>query len=221
MGWPHTKRTLRRRLEETILPALAGRYPDAGCALEVQSPLEVLVATILSAQSTDRKVNEVTPGLFRRFPDVDAFADAEPADLEPLVQPIGLHRNKARNIVRAARALRDDFGGAVPRTIDALVTLPGVGRKTANCVLVNAHGLPGIMVDTHCIRVSRRLGLTDATDPDRIERDLKGIVPEDCWSRFSHRVIHHGRDLCTARRPDCDACPCRPACDAGRGRIPL
>ncbi len=221
MGWPHTKRTLRRRLEETILPALRELYPDAGCALAVRNPLEVLVATILSAQSTDKKVNEVTPGLFRRFPDVDAFADADPADLEPIVQPIGLHKNKARNIVRAARALRDSFGSEVPRTIDELVTLPGVGRKTANCVLVNAYDLPGIMVDTHCIRVSRRLGLTDATDPETIERDLKGVVPEERWNRFSHRVIHHGRALCAARGPDCGACPCRVACDAGRGRIPL
>ncbi len=191
---------------------LAKAYPDAGCALEFENPLECLVSTILSAQCTDKKVNAATPALFAEFPDVDAFARAEAGELEPLIRSLGLFRAKAKNIVAAARIIRDTHGGKVPDTIEEVVTLPGVGRKTANCVVLNAYGRPGIMCDTHFCRVTRRLGLHDLEDPDKIEFAVGKLLPPERWGDFSHRMIIHGRECCHARRPECDSCPLQSVC---------
>ena len=197
---------------------LAKAYPDAGCALYFMNPLECLVSTILSAQTTDKKVNTVTPALFKAFPDVKALAKAEPADIEPYIKVLGLFRNKAKNIVATARALVDEYGGVVPDEIDELIKLPGVGRKTANCVVLNAYGKPGIMCDTHFCRITRRLGLHDLEDPDKIEFAVGALLPPSHWGDFSHRVIIHGRECCHARKPDCGACPLVRICDsAGTG----
>jgi len=168
---------------------------------------------MLSAQTTDKAVNQVTPDLFKKFPTVAAFADAEAADIEPYIKRLGLYRNKAKNIVLTARALRDVFGGAVPDTIDRLVTLPGVGRKTANCVVLNAYGKPGIMCDTHFSRITRRIGLHDLTDPDKIEKAIAALLPPEKWGDFSHRGIIHGRVCCHARKPECGKCPVAAYCD--------
>ncbi len=202
----------RERMRRT-LQALAREYPDVGCALHFQNAFEILVATILSAQCTDKKVNQVTPELFEKYPDVAAFARARLPTLERLIRPIGLYRNKARNIVAAARMLRDEFAGQVPDELDALTRLPGVGRKTANCVLVNAFGKPGIMCDTHCCRVTRRLGLHQEKDPVKIEFALARLMPEKEWGDFSHRIIVHGRQVCHARKPDCAECVMHKWCE--------
>jgi len=199
-----------------VIRALARTYPDVGCSLDVDDPLETLVATILSAQCTDKKVNQVTPALFRAFPDAAAFARARRATLERIIRPIGLYRAKARNIIAAARMIVDDFQGRVPDTIDELVKLPGVGRKTANCVLVNAYNRPGIMCDTHCCRVTRRLGLHEETDPVKIEFALAALMPPKEWGAFSHRIIVHGREVCHARTPACGRCPLRRWCAYGQ-----
>ncbi len=188
-------------------------YPDAGCALDFMNPLECLVSTILSAQTTDKAVNSLTPELFKAFPDVDAFAKAEPEDIEPYIRRLGLFRAKAKNIVLAARTVRSVFGGRVPDTIEELVTLPGVGRKTANCVVLNAYGKPGIMCDTHFCRITRRLGFHDSEDPVKIEGVMGELLPPKAWGDFSHRVIIHGRECCHARNPKCGACPLAKQCD--------
>ncbi len=193
--------------------ALAKAYPDAGCALIFMNPLECLVSTILSAQTTDKAVNALTPALFKAFPDVDAFAAADPADIEPHIKKLGLFRAKAKNIAAAARMLRDDFGGIVPDTMEELIKLPGVGRKTANCVVLNAYGKPGIMCDTHFCRITRRLGFHDSEDPEKIELVMAGLLPPKRWGDFSHRVIIHGREICHARKPACGPCPLRKFCD--------
>lgn len=193
--------------------ALAKAYPDAGCALDFMNPLECLVSTILSAQTTDKAVNSLTPELFKAFPNVDAFAKAEPADIEPYIRKLGLFRAKAKNIVATARALRDMYDGRVPDTIEELVTLPGVGRKTANCVVLNAYGKPGIMCDTHFCRITRRLGFHQLEDPDKIEFVMGELLPPKLWGDFSHRVIIHGRECCHARNPKCGECPLRKWCD--------
>lgn len=192
--------------------ALARAYPDAGCALEFMNPLECLVSTILSAQTTDKAVNALTPELFRAFPDVNAFAAATPEIIEPYIRKLGLFRAKAKNIVLAARMLRDDYAGVVPDTIDELIELPGVGRKTANCVVLNAYGKPGIMCDTHFCRLTRRLGLHDLDDPEKIEYVIQELLPPERWGDFSHRMIVHGRECCHARRPNCSECPLRKLC---------
>jgi len=195
----------RQRMRK-VVAALARAYPDAGCALEVRSPLEVLIATILSAQCTDKKVNQVLPQLFRRYPDIPAFAKARQSSLETIIRPIGLYHAKARNIIAAAKRMNQDFADKVPCELDDLVTLPGVGRKTANCVLVNAFGKPGIMCDTHCCRVSGRLGLHNETDPVKIEFILADLMPPRQWGAFSHRIIIHGRQVCKSRKPGCNLC---------------
>lgn len=191
-------RRVNRRLAEV--------YPAARCALEFDGPWELLVATILSAQCTDVKVNQITPALFARYPDPAAFAEADPAEVEAVIRPIGLHRAKARAIVGAAQAVCSDFGGEVPDTMRDLVRLPGVGRKTANVVLGNAFGVPGIAVDTHVSRLSRRLGWTERSDPDQIEQDLMALFPRSEWVPVTHRLIAHGRMRCHARRPLCESC---------------
>jgi len=189
-----------RRLEET--------YPDAKCSLDYRNPYELLVATILSAQCTDVRVNMVTPDLFARFPDATTLADAEQEDLENRIKSTGFFRNKTKSLLGMARAVVDKHRGDIPRTMDELTHLPGVGRKTANVVLGNAFGInDGIVVDTHVTRVSFRLGLTRETDAVKIEQDLVKVVPREKWTLFSHLLIFHGRAICVARRPLCERCP--------------
>jgi endonuclease-3 len=189
-----------------ILPRLAQAYPDAKLALDFSSPLELLVALILAAQCTDAKVNEVTPALFRRFRSARDFAEVEQDDLEALIRPTGFFRQKAKAIRACARELVERFGGAVPADQAALLTLPGVGRKTANILLGNAFGIPGIGVDTHVARLAQRLGLSEQSDPDKIEADLTPLVPPSNQVRFCHLMQFHGRKVCAARHPDCPAC---------------
>jgi len=197
---------------EHILAVLAATYPDADCALDFDNPYQLLVATILSAQCTDKRVNLVTPALFAAFPNPVALAAAELDVVIELIHSTGFFRNKASNIIRAGQQMVADHGGEVPRTLAQLIKLPGVGRKTANVVLGNAFGVPGITVDTHLGRVCRRLGLTAQEDPVKVEREMMAIIPEAQWTTFSHRVIHHGRALCAARKPKCQVCPLAPEC---------
>jgi endonuclease-3 len=199
-----------------IIRRLRAAYPDAGCSLDFASPWELLVATILSAQCTDERVNTVTPGLFRRFPSVEAMAGASQADVEEAIRSTGFFRNKARSLIGAARAVLHDHGGEVPRTLDELRRVPGAGRKTANVVLGNAYGIAeGIAVDTHASRLSVRLGLTDTRDPVKAERELMRIVPRREWTDWTHLLIAHGRAVCTARVPHCDACVLVDLCPTG------
>jgi endonuclease-3 len=191
---------------DEVIARLDKAHPDAKLALDFTSPLELLIALILAAQCTDARVNEVTPALFRAFPDAAAFAAAGQEELEGWIRSTGFYRQKARAIRACCQALQDRFGGQVPRQLDALLTLPGVGRKTANILRGNAFGIPAIGVDTHVGRVSQRLGLTRETDPDRIEADLTKLVPEQWQVRFCHLLQYHGRRVCRARKPDCPAC---------------
>lgn len=192
--------------------ALAKLYPDAHCALEYANPFQLLIATILSAQCTDKTVNKVTPALFKRFPDAAAFAQADPGEVEALIKPTGFFRNKARNIIACAQALMSDHDGQVPASLEALTKLPGVGRKTANVVLGNAFDIPGMVVDTHIGRLSRRLGLTKNNDPVKVEHDLMKLFPPTEWTILGHRLIFHGRQVCDARRPRCDICTLKSFC---------
>jgi endonuclease III len=185
---------------------LARAYPAARCSLDFRSPFELLAATILSAQCTDERVNMVTPQLFRRFPGPAELAKASLGEIEEVVKSTGFFRNKAKSLKGMAQALVERHGGRVPGTMEQLVLLLGVGRKTANVLLGNCFGVPGITVDTHMSRVTQRLGLTRNTDPVKIERDLMEVVPHAAWTDFSHRVISHGRAVCDARKPVCDAC---------------
>jgi endonuclease III len=185
---------------------LAALYPEAQCELNFSSALELLVATVLSAQTTDRSVNHVTPVLFARYRAASDYASADRSELEKILIPTGFYRNKARSLIGLGQALCDRFGGEVPRRMEDLVTLPGVGRKTANVVLGNAFGVPGITVDTHFARLSRRFGWTAQTDPDKIEQEVGALFPKKCWTFLSHCLIWHGRRVCHARRPACGAC---------------
>ncbi len=194
------------RKARRVVGALAKLYPDATCSLDYRTPLELLIATILSAQCTDVRVNLVTPALFARYPDAAALARADRKELERLIQSTGFFRNKSANIIACCRAMIEQHGGQVPGTLDELVELPGVGRKTANVVLGNTFGVPGIVVDTHVQRLSQRLGLTSEKMPEKIERDLMAIVPKREWVALGHRMIQHGRQVCTARKPNCSAC---------------
>jgi endonuclease-3 len=202
----------RKQRARRIANALARAYPAADVALHYETPFQLLVATILSAQCTDEKVNEVTAVLFRAHGTPRRLAAADPAEIESIVRPTGFYRQKARAILGAARGVEERFGGEVPKTMEALTSLPGVARKTANVVLGNAFGVPGLAIDTHMKRVHQRLALTASDDPVQIERELAALLPEDCWTRYTHRVIHHGRVCCDARRPRCDACPIRRDC---------
>jgi endonuclease-3 len=205
------QRALRRRARR-IDTLLAELYPDAHCALTFANPLQLLIATILSAQCTDVRVNQVTPALFERFRGAQDFADAEPAEVERLIRTAGFFRNKARNIIACCRMLVEKHEGTVPRTMEELVLLPGVGRKTANVILGNAFDTPGLPVDTHVGRLSQRMGLTVHTDPVKIEADLNALIPKEDWTDFGHRMIFHGRQVCHARKPDCPNCPLREVC---------
>ncbi|MFZ5870415.1 MAG: endonuclease III [Actinomycetota bacterium] len=187
--------------------ALAAHYPDARCELDFTSPFQLLVATVLSAQTTDVRVNQVTPALFARYPDAAALAGADRAELEELIRPTGFFRAKADSLLKLSARLVEDFGGEVPNRLEQLVTLPGVGRKTANVVLGNAFGVPGITVDTHVGRLARRFGWTDETDPVAVEHAVGALFEKRDWTMLSHRLIFHGRRTCHARRPACGACP--------------
>lgn len=196
-----------------ILARLKLLYPDATCSLTYATPVQLLVATILSAQCTDERVNLVTPELFRRFPDAAALAGAPRAELEILVRSTGFYRNKAKNIQGACQMIMEKFGGEVPQRMEALLRLPGVARKTANVVLAHGFGINmGVTVDTHVKRLSYRLGLTTHTDPVRVERDLMRLLPQPDWENWSIRLIYHGRSVCMARRPACDRCELADLC---------
>ncbi len=196
-----------------IEAALAVAYPDATCELEFRNPYELLVATILSAQCTDARVNMVTPTLFARFPDAAALAEADPAELEEMIRSTGFYRNKAKSLLGAARAVARRHGGAIPPRMDDLTQLPGVGRKTANVVLGTAFGLStGVVVDTHVARLARRLGLSVEDVPEKIEQNLMELFPPASWVALGHRLILHGRRVCHARKPDCERCPLAPSC---------
>lgn len=195
----------QRSLE--VLVRLKRLYPDATCSLDYETPVQLLVATILSAQCTDERVNKVTPELFRRFPNAEALASADLSDIEMLVRSTGFYRNKSKNIQAACQMIMSEFGGKVPKLMEDLLRLPGVARKTANVVLAHAYGInAGVTVDTHVKRLSYRLGLTEQTEPVRIERDLMELLPQPDWENWSIRLIYHGRAVCMARNPACDRC---------------
>ena len=196
-----------------LLKRLGQAYPDAKCALTHKNPFQLLVATILSAQCTDERVNMVTPGLFKKYPTPKDFAALRPEVLEAEIRSTGFYRNKTKSILGASQKIVKEFGGKVPRTMEELLTLPGVARKTANVVLGTAYGIAsGVVVDTHVHRISQRLDLTKEKTPEKIERDLKKIIPQDRWIDFGHEVIFHGRRCCTARKPNCAACPVEDLC---------
>jgi endonuclease-3 len=202
----------RRTRARAIARALVRAYPDADCELDFRNPWELLVATILSAQCTDKMVNQVTPALFERYPTPDALAAAPRPAVERLIHRTGFFRQKAKSLQGVARAVATDHGGQVPDDMDVLTTLPGIGRKTANVVRGTAFGHPAIFVDTHVRRLAGRLGLTTDDRPDRIERDLQGLLPPRQWTGTAHRLIHHGRQVCGARRPRCEGCVLRRWC---------
>ena len=200
---------------KSILKILDELYPDAECSLVFHDPLQLLISTILSAQCTDERVNKVTPALFDKYRSAKAFAEAPLEELEQEVKSTGFYHNKALAIRETCKILDNQFAGKVPADLEALVKLPGIGRKTANVVLGNSFGIPGIVVDTHVGRVSARLGLTGEKDPDKIERNLMALIPKEKWIKFSHQLIQHGRRICIARKPKCSICPLRPHCIYG------
>ena len=199
-----------------VLKTLDEHYADAHVTLDFANPLELLVATVLSAQCTDVRVNKTTPAIFKKYPAAAAYAAAPLADLEAAFHPTGFFRQKAKSVQGICQALVENHGGQVPPSLEELVKLPGIGRKTANVILGNAFNIPGITVDTHLGRVSQRLGLTSNQDPVKIEFDLMPLVPPARWTKFSHQMIWHGRQICTARKPQCPVCPILPYCDYGQ-----
>lgn len=208
----HKSSTKKQRALE-ILTRLKLLYPDATCSLTYSTPVQLLVATILSAQCTDERVNKVTPALFSRFPDAASLAHAELTELEELVRSTGFYRNKAKNIQAACRMIVGEFDSVVPNQMEQLLKLPGVARKTANVVLAHAYGInAGVTVDTHVKRLSQRLGLTESSDPVHIEKDLMGLLPQPDWENWSIRLIYHGRAVCKARSPVCDVCELADLC---------
>ena len=211
---PKTAAERQARVKK-ILAALDRMYPDVTCALRHANAWELLVATILSAQCTDKRVNEVTPGLFRKYPTIQDFAAVKQEELAQDIRSTGFFNNKSKSLIGAARKILDEFGGQVPREMEQLLTVPGTARKTANVVLGTAFGIAsGVVVDTHVQRIARRLDLTRHTDPGKIEKDLMKVIPREKWILFSHQIIHHGRALCTARSPRCGQCGLDPLCYA-------
>jgi endonuclease-3 len=208
------KQSDQKRVKE-IIKILSKEIPDSTIALKFSNPFELLIATILSAQCTDVKVNQVTVGLFKKYHSARDYAESNLLKLEEEIRPTGFYRNKAKSIQKCCQELEKRFGGEVPKTLEDLFTLPGVGRKTANVILGNAFGIPGIVVDTHVHRVSRRIGLTRNDDPVKIEFDLMEIVPKEEWTHFSNLLVWHGRKTCVARKPLCGICPIRKGCDYG------
>ncbi len=209
-----TKITLKNKVKQ-IITILNEKYPEPKCALEHITPWQLLVATILSAQCTDKRVNMITPALFKKFPTIESFAEADIKELEKYIHSAGFYHNKAKNIINCATELLNQYNGVLPQTIDELTKLPGVGRKTANVLLGNAFGInEGIVVDTHVSRLSQKIGLTTNTDPEKIEKDLMKIVEKKHWTDFSHWLILHGRETCIARRPKCENCIISAQCDS-------
>ncbi|MEM5788267.1 MAG: endonuclease III [Syntrophobacteraceae bacterium] len=200
---------------KSILTSLDKLYPDAECSLNYGDPLQLLVATILSAQCTDERVNIVTPELFRKYPSARDYSTAPIEEIEQYIRSTGFYHSKAKSIKESCRVIDERFDGQVPRELDTLVALPGIGRKTANVVLGNAFGIPGIVVDTHVARVTARLGLTTHKNPEKIEQELMSIIPKEKWTKFCHQVIQHGRKICVARKPKCSVCPLLPDCIYG------
>lgn len=188
-------------------------YPEATCSLDYEEPLELLIATILAAQCTDERVNIVTRDLYKKYTSVYDYANANPEELENDIRSTGFYRNKAKNIIGCCKKLIKDFRGKVPDNMEDLLSLPGVGRKTANVVLGNIYGIPGVIVDTHCKRLSKRIGLTEEEDPEKVESDLMKILPEEDWTAFSNSLVYHGRAICNSRKPNCAKCPIANYCD--------
>lgn len=216
---PPRPRTVAARAAQAaeVYDRLAAHYPDAHCALHFKTPFQLLIATILSAQCTDKRVNLVTPALFKRYPTPAALADADPEALEEIIRSTGFFRSKTKSLIGMAKGIVETHGGRVPDELDALVALPGVGRKTANVVLGNAYGKDeGIVVDTHVSRVTKRLGLTRQIDPVKIEKDLVRLFPRAHWTMLSHLLIEHGRQICDARRPKCEICFLSDICPSSR-----
>ncbi len=211
---PRTAAERKARIEQ-ILERLNQMYPNVTCELHHENAWQLLVATILSAQCTDKRVNMVTPGLFKKYPDIRDFAAVSPEDLGEDIKSTGFYNNKAKSVIGAAKRLLSEFGGVVPRTMEEMLTIPGAARKTANVVLGTVYGIAsGVVVDTHVQRISRRLDLTTEEDPVKIEKDLTKILPQSRWILFSHQMIHHGRRLCMARNPQCGDCAINPLCYA-------
>lgn len=210
---PKVTKTLRTQLVKQTLEALQKTYPEPACALKHHTPFELLVATILSAQCTDKRVNAITPELFRRFPDAKAFANATVEEIGESIKSCGFFNSKALNISKMSRILVEQYEGEPPANFEKLVKLPGVGRKTANCVLGNAFGIAsGFVVDTHVLRLSRKIGLSDETTPEMVEKELNSLIPQEEWIDTSHRLIFLGREYCIARRPKCEICPLNAFC---------
>src|SRR4030066_1542507 len=214
MGGGMKKEANIKRVKE-IIKILSKEIPDSRIALKFSNHLELLIATILSAQCTDVKVNQVTESLFKKYRSARDYAEANPTEFEENIRPTGFYRNKTKSILKCCQELVARFGGKAPNTLEELVTLPGVGRKTANVILGNAFGVPGIAVDTHVQRVSQRIGLTKNSDPVKIEFDLMEIVPKEEWTHFSNLLVWHGRRTCMARKPLCEICPIRKWCNYG------
>ena len=192
--------------------ALEKEYPQAMCSLENKNPLQLLIATRLSAQCTDARVNMVTPALFERFPDLQAFNDSSPEEIAPYIRSCGLYQTKSRDIYALCQKIAADYNGEVPDTLEKLLTLPGVGRKTANLIMGDIYGKPAVVADTHCIRISNRLGLCDTKDPYKVEMELKKLLPPEKSNDFCHRLVLHGRAVCNARHPDCERCSMQSFC---------
>lgn len=195
-----------------ILDELNRLYPGAACSLKFSSPIQLLISTQLSAQCTDARVNTVTPKLFRKYSGVNEFANADKTELENIIRSLGFYRNKTKNIIACCKMLVEQFDGKLPDNLQDMLKLPGVGRKTANLVLWEVYKIPGVVVDTHVARITKRLGLTDSINPAIIEKDLMKVIPEEMWSVFSHQLVLHGRLLCMARKPKCEVCPLNTYC---------
>ncbi len=210
-----TALTNRKNKAKKVIEALSEKFPSPKCALDYKTPFELLIATILSAQCTDKRVNMITPALFKKYPSIEAFAKADLKELENDIHSAGFYHNKAKNIIGCAQGLINVYGGVLPKTLAELTKLPGVGRKTGSCLLGNAFGMAeGIVVDTHVARLSRKIGLSDNSDPEKIEQDLMKVVEKKHWINFSHWLILQGRDTCIARRPKCATCELQSFCDS-------
>ncbi|MGA1846698.1 endonuclease III [Deferribacter abyssi] len=203
----------KKKIVEELIRFLDERYSNAKCSLNYTNPFQLLIATLLSAQCTDERVNKVTCALFKKYKDFEDFARADMEEIMEDIKPTGFYRNKAKNIKKLSEILVEKYDGRVPENIDELVKLPGIGRKTANVVLGNCFGKPGIVVDTHLKRISQRLGLTNNDNPDKIERDLMELIPEERWTKWSHQMIEFGRDICSSRKPKCESCLLSKCCD--------
>ena len=208
----------KKELAAEVIERLKAEYPEVKCALIYEKPHELLIATRLSAQCTDKRVNLVTPALFKRFPTIDAFADAEVSEVEEYIKSCGLFHTKARDIVEMCRQLRDIYGSVVPDSIEELVTLAGVGRKTANLIVGDLYGKPAMVCDTHVIRLTNRLGLAKGTDAVQVEKQLRAIIPAEEGLNFCHRLVWHGRGVCSARAPRCEECALKDICKYNKSR---